>query len=247
MSNGQSAIVTGGASGIGKACVEGLAKAGWSVTLADLNEEGEAVAEAIRKDGGNAQFVRTNVSSDEDVRDLVEQATSHFGQLHGAINCAGIVGVSKPAHLIEPVEFDRVIAINLRGMFLCIKHQVAAMLPHKQGAIVAVSSAASVKGLPWSSDYCASKSGIDGLVRGAAMDYAEDNIRVNAILPGATATPLAMSSSNANPALGKTRSRPMGRMADPAEIAAAAIFLVSPSASFVTGVTMPVDGGMVIA
>ena len=138
-------------------------------------------------------------------------------------------------------------AINLRGMFLCVKYQAAAMLPHKEGSIVAVSSAASIKGLPWSSDYCASKSGIDGLVRGAAMDYAEDNIRVNALLPGATITPLAMNSSTANPALGKTRTRPMGRMADPAEIAAAAIFLVSPAASFVTGISMPVDGGMVIA
>ena len=113
--------------------------------------------------------------------------------------------------------------------------------------MVAVSSAAAIKGLPWSSDYCASKAGVDGLVRGAAMDCAEQNIRVNAILPGATATPLSMSSTSANPALSKTRTRPMGRMADPSEIASAAIWLLSDGATFTTGIAMPVDGGMVIA
>lgn len=247
MSERRSVIVTGGASGIGQACVEGLVRGGWAVTIADLNPDGEAQAERIRAAGGAAQFVRTDVSEEEAVRALVDRATDAFGQLHGAINCAGIVGYSKPLHEIGAAEFDRVIAINLRGMFLCLKYQAAAMLPYGQGSIVAISSAASVKGLPWSSDYCASKSGVDGLVRGAAMDYAEHNIRVNALLPGATMTPLAMSSSNANPALAKTRTRPMNRTAEPGEIAAAAIFLVSDAASFVTGIAMPVDGGMVIA
>jgi NAD(P)-dependent dehydrogenase (short-subunit alcohol dehydrogenase family) len=247
MAEQRSVIVTGGASGIGQACVEGLAKAGWAVTVADLSEDGEALAARIRADGGKAQFVRTDVSEENAVRALVDTAVASYGQLHGAINCAGIVGASKPIHEITAAEFDRIIAINLRGMFLCVKYQAAAMLPHKYGSIVAVSSAASIKGLPWSSDYSASKSGIDGLVRGAAMDYSEEGIRVNALLPGATVTPLAMSSSNANPALAKTRTLPMNRMADPAEIAAAAIFLVSDAASFVTGIAMPVDGGMVIA
>lgn len=243
----RSVIVTGGASGIGKACVAGLSAQGWAVTIADLNPDGEAQAAAIRAAGGLAQFIATDVSKEADVRALVDAATGAYGQLHGAINCAGIVGCSKPVHEISAEEYDRVTAINLRGMFLCVKYQVAAMLPHKEGAIVAVSSAASVKGLPWSSDYCSSKAGIDGLVRGAAMDCAEHNVRINSILPGATATPLAMSSTNANPALSKTRTRPMERMADPSEIAAAAIFLVSDQASFVTGISMPVDGGMVIA
>lgn len=247
MAEQRSVIVTGAASGIGRACVEGLVRAGWAVTIADLNVDGEAQAERIRAAGGQAQFVRTDVSDEQAVRTLVEAATAKYGQLHGAINSAGVVGSSKPIHEITAAEFDQVLAINLRGMFLCMKYQAAAMLPHRYGSIVAISSAASVKGLPWSSDYCASKSGIDGLVRGAAMDYVEDNIRVNAVLPGATVTPLAMNSSRANTAIAKTRTMPMNRMADPAEIAAAAIFLVSDAASFVTGIAMPVDGGMVIA
>ncbi len=247
MTQNRSAIVTGGASGIGKACVEILVKRGWSVTIADLNPDGDTLAQALCADGGKAQFVPTDVSDEKSVEAMVDRSVNSFGTLTGAINCAGIIGVSKPLHEIEAVEFSRVHTINLYGMFLCIKYQVQKMLPQKHGSIVAISSAASLKGLPWSSDYCSSKAGIDGLVRGAAMDYAEANIRINALLPGATSTPLALSSTSSNPALSKTRTRPMERMADPSEIAEAAVFLVSDKASFVTGIAMPVDGGMVTA
>jgi len=243
----RSAIVTGGASGIGKACVEGLVAEGWAVTIADRNPDGEVLAKSIRDAGGRVQFLATDVSDEASVKEMLTAAVGTFGQLHGAINCAGIVGSSKPIHQIDTAAWDRVHAINLRGMFLCLKHEIAAMWEHKHGSVVAISSAASIKGLPWSSDYCGSKAGVDGMVRGAAMDCAEQNIRVNAILPGATVTPLAMSSTNANPALAKTRTRPMGRMADPWEIASAALWLLSDGASFTTGISMPVDGGMVIA
>jgi NAD(P)-dependent dehydrogenase (short-subunit alcohol dehydrogenase family) len=247
MADKRSIIVTGGASGIGGASVELAAARGWAVTVADRNPAGQAIADAVKAGGGEAQFVETDVAEESSVRALVDQAVNAYGQLQGAINCAGVVGASKPIHEIGVEEWDRVNRINLRGMFLCLKYEVAAMWPHKSGSIVAISSAAAIKGLPWSSDYCASKAGIDGMVRGAAMDCAEDGIRINALLPGPTQTPLAAGSSNANPALSKTRLRPMGRMADPAEIAAAAIWLVSDAASFVTGISMPVDGGMVIA
>jgi 2,5-dichloro-2,5-cyclohexadiene-1,4-diol dehydrogenase 1 len=243
----RSIIVTGGASGIGKASVELAVARGWAVTIADRNPEGEAMAAEIRRNGGRAQFVVTDVAAEDSVRALVDKAVAAFGQLHGAINCAGVTGASKPIHEIEVAAWDRVHAINLRGMFLCLKYQVAAMWPHKFGSIVAVSSAASKKGLPWSSDYCGSKAGIDGMVRSAAIDCGEQNIRINALLPGPTATPLASGSSNANPALAKTRVRPMGRMAEAKEVAAGAIWLVSDEASFVTGITMPIDGGMVAA
>jgi len=247
MTDRRSIIVTGGASGIGRSCAELAAVRGWAVTLADRDGGGEAVAARLRAEGGKVRFVETDVTSEDSVRALVAGAVDAHGRLHGAINCAGIVGSSRPIHEIETDAWDRVHAINLRGMFLCLKHQVAAMWEHRAGSIVAVSSAAALKGLPWSSDYCGSKAGIDGMVRGAAMDCAERGIRINALLPGPTLTPLAASSSNANPALGKMRLQPMERMADPAEVARAALWLVSDEASFVTGISMPVDGGMVIA
>ena len=247
MDKQRSAIVTGGASGIGKACVEGLVAQGWAVTIADRSAEGEAVCQAVLAAGGEAQFIQVDVCDEGSVRAMVEAATTRYGQLHGAINSAGIAGCSKPIYEISAVEWDRVHGINLRGMFLCLKYEIGAMWPHKHGSVVAISSAASLKGLPWSSDYCGSKAGVDGMVRGAAMDCAEQGIRVNSILPGATITPLAMGSTNANPALAKTRSRPMGRMADPSEIASAALWLLSDGATFTTGISMPVDGGMVIA
>ena len=247
MAETRSIIVTGGASGIGEACVKLAAERGWAVTIVDRNPKGAELASAITAAGGHAQFVETDVTSEASVRAMVDAAVAAYGQLHAAINCAGIAGCSRPIHEIELADWERVHAINLRGMFLCLKYQVAAMWPHAYGAIVGVSSAASIKGLPWSSDYCGSKAGIDGMIRGAAMDCAEQGIRINALLPGATDTPLARGSSNANPALAKTRIRPMNRTAEPREIAEAAIFLASDAASFVTGIAMPVDGGMVIA
>lgn len=247
MASERSIIVTGGASGIGKASVELAVARGWAVTIADRNPQGAALAEALAGGGARVRFVETDVTSADSVRAMVDAAVSAHGQLHGAINCAGIAGCSRPIHEIEPEDWDRVHAINLRGMFLCLKYQVAAMWPYRSGAIVGVSSAASVKGLPWSSDYCGSKAGIDGMIRGAAMDCAEHGIRINSLLPGPTETPLAAGSSSSNPALAKTRIRPMERMASPSEIAEAAVWLVSDAASFVTGIAMPVDGGMVIA
>ena len=217
------------------------------MTIADRNPAGEDIAAAIRAEGGEACFIATDVTEEASVRALVAGALAAHGALHGAINSAGIAGCSRPIHEIELADWDRLHAINLRGMFLCLKHQVAAMWEQRAGSIVAVSSAAALKGLPWSSDYCGSKAGIDGMVRGAAMDCAEQGIRINALLPGPTLTPLAVGSSNANPALAKTRIRPMERVADPIEIARAAVWLVSDEASFVTGIAMPVDGGMVIA
>jgi NAD(P)-dependent dehydrogenase (short-subunit alcohol dehydrogenase family) len=247
MAEPRSIVVTGGSSGIGKACVELAVARGWAVTIGDRNPAGEHLAQEIRTGDGRAQFLETDVGDEASVRALIAGAVRAYGQLHGAINSAGVVGCSKPIHEIPLEDWDRVHRINLRGMFLCLKYEVAAMWPHKTGSIVAISSAAAIKGLPWSSDYSGSKAGVDGMVRGAAMDCAEQGIRVNAVLPGPTLTPLATGSTNANPALSKTRVRPMGRMADATEIAEAAIWLVSDAASFVTGISMPVDGGMVMA
>ncbi|MDX2276908.1 MAG: SDR family NAD(P)-dependent oxidoreductase [Hyphomonadaceae bacterium] len=246
--NLRAAIVTGGASGIGKACVEMLAARGWAVTIADLGvDAGQSLAQDIRGKGGSAQFVRTDVSDENAVRDLVRASAAAHGPLAAAINCAGVPQAAKPIHEMSVEEWDHCNNVNLRGMFFCLKYQVAAMWPHERGAIVAVSSAAAVKGLPNSSDYCAAKAGVNGLVRGAALDCAERNIRVNALMPGATATPLAARSTASNPGLAKTRVRPMNRMADPSEIAGAAVWLVSDESTFATGAAFAVDGGMTIA
>ena len=246
--NARSIIVTGGASGIGRAAAVLLARSGCSVTIADMDEvAGVAVAAEINAAGARAQFVKTNVMNPDEVQALVNAAVASYGGLDGAINSAGIPQHGKPVHELTVEEWDRCNGVNLRGMFLCFKYQAAAMLESGGGAIVAVSSAAAIMGLIHSAEYCASKAGITGLVRGAAMDYAQRAIRVNAILPGATETPLALRSQQANPALAGKLTVPVGRMAQPEEIAASAIWLLSPEASYITGACINIDGGMTIA
>ncbi|WP_157220684.1 SDR family NAD(P)-dependent oxidoreductase [Flavisphingomonas formosensis] len=242
-------LVTGGASGIGRASAQRLAKDGAAVMVADRDETGGvATVEEIAAAGGIARFTALDVSDEENVRASIAATLDAFGRLDGAINCAGVAQAAKQTHAIEASEWALTLAVNLTGMFHCIKHQIAAMLDQTGGgAIVAVSSAAAVKGLLNSADYCASKAGILGLVRGAAVDYAEQGIRINALLPGASDTPLAHRSSAANPALKGMLRVPMMRMSSPDEIAAAAVWLVSPDSSYVTGASICVDGGMTIA
>lgn len=248
MAQEKAAIVTGGASGIGKAAVELLAERGWAVAIADRNEkEGEALARDIVSKGGKAIFVSTDVASEESVSALVGQTLSAFGRLNGAINCAGVMQAGKSITEMDQQSWDFVNGVNLRGMFFCIKHESRAMWEQRNGSIVAISSAAATKGLINSSDYCAAKAGVTGLVRGAAMDCAEQNIRVNAILPGATATPLALASTASTPKLAGTLKRPLGRMAEPIEVAASAVWLLSDEATYVTGASFAIDGGLSIA
>jgi NAD(P)-dependent dehydrogenase (short-subunit alcohol dehydrogenase family) len=244
----RSTIVTGGASGIGRASVLRLVEAGHSVTIADVDEAGgAALAKEVACAGGRAQFVRTDVSDAGSVAAMVQAALSAYGSLGGAINCAGVGQQGKPVYELSPEEWDFCNAINLRGMFFCLKYQVAAMMQSGGGAIVAVSSAAALMGLVNSVEYCASKAGVAGLVRAAAIDCAKLGIRVNALLPGGTATPLAVRSMQMNPKLAESLSIPMNRLAEPAEIAAAAVWLISDHASYVTGTSLSVDGALTIA
>ena len=239
-------IVTGGASGIGAAAARRLAGAGCAVTIADRDEGlGRELAASLAAQDRAVRFVAMDVTDAASVRAAVEAAVAAFGPLDGAINSAGVPQPGAPLHELEDADWDGCVDINLRGMFLCLKHQVRAMLD-RGGAIVAVSSAAAVKGLINSSAYCASKAGILGLIRSGAADYASRGVRINAILPGATATPLATRSSAANPKLAQTLSVPIGRMADPDEVAAAAVWLISPDASYVTGAALAVDGAMTL-
>lgn len=245
---GKSVIVTGGASGIGRAAVEILCAAGARVTVADLNEtEGNAVAARARGGPGQAQFVRTDVSVENSVQALVAAAVGAYGRLDGAINAAGVVQHWKRIHEISQPEWDFVVNINLRGMFFCLKHQIAAMLASGGGAIVAVASVAADLGFPRSGEYCASKAGVMGLVRAAATDYAKDGVRVNAVLPGSTRTPMVERALATKPKeLGGPVAVPSGRMAEPAEIANGAVWMISDQASYMTGTSMTLDAGMSI-
>jgi NAD(P)-dependent dehydrogenase (short-subunit alcohol dehydrogenase family) len=245
---GKSVIVTGGGSGIGRAAVEILCDAGARVTVADLNEAGgNAVVTAVRAREGEAQFVRTDVSSEDSVKALVAAAVSRYGRLDAAINAAGVLQHWKRVAEITAAEWDFVCNINLRGVFLCMKYQILAMLETGGGAIVAISSVAANLGFPMSGEYCASKAGVMGLVRAAATDYAKSNIRVNGLLPGSTLTPMVQKALATKPLeLGGPVSVPSGRMADPKEIANGAVWMISDESSYMTGNSLTLDAGMSI-
>lgn len=246
MSGRKAVIVTGGASGIGKATVERLLREGWAVTIADVNSaDGEAIAKRHSSTGAAVQFIHTDVREEAAVEAMVRRTVDAFGSLDAAVNCAGVAVAGQPIHLLSAEDWNRCNDINLRGMFFCLKHEIAAMWPNKRGAIVAISSPAGLKALPVSAAYCASKSGINGLVRAAALDCGQQNIRVNALLPGATLTPMAQISAEKAPQI--KGSWPMGRFAQPEEIAAAAVWMISDDASFMTGSCVTADGGMTAA
>ena len=243
----KSAIVTGGGSGIGAAVCLTLAKAGYQVTIADVNDEGgqETVAR-VRESGGIAHFVHTDVAVESEVVALVASAVNTYGKLDAACNAAGICQRGKIMHELSSEEWDRCIAINLRGLFLCNKYQVRAMLEVGGGAIVNIASAVSMVAVPNGAEYCASKAGVMGLVRGAAIDYATKGIRINAVLPGGTRTPMLTSAiaTDATLEAALVAVHPMGRFCAPDEIAGAVRWLLSDEASYVTGSAIAVDGGM---
>ncbi|MDB5713647.1 MAG: family oxidoreductase [Sphingomonadales bacterium] len=243
---GKSIIVTGGGSGIGAAVALYLAEEGAKVTVGDVNQQGgETTVQSIEAAGGTAQFIATDVSQEEDVKALVAAAVKAFGKLDGACNAAGVSQRGKAMHEITIEEWDRCHGINLRGMFLCNKYEVLSLLESGGGAIVNIASTVSVVAVQNGAEYCASKSGVMGLVRGAALDYATKGIRVNAVLPGGTLTPMLTSATEQDPGLRKALEdvHPMRRFGAPSEIAGAVLWLLSDDASFVTGSSIAVDGG----
>jgi NAD(P)-dependent dehydrogenase (short-subunit alcohol dehydrogenase family) len=244
--DGKAGLVTGAASGIGRACAIRFGREGATVLVADLEgsrEGGEETVRAITDAGGQAEFVACDVSSSEDNAMLVARAVERYGRLDFAHNNAGI-GVQKLLHETEDADFDRVIAVNLRGTFTGMKHQIRQMLEGGGGAIVNTSSNAGLRAVSLLSAYTASKHGILGLTKNAAVEYANDGIRVNAVCPGAIMTPLM---SNESPERQSEILAPqaMTRFGEPEEVAAAVVWLCSDEASFVTGVCMPVDAGSV--
>lgn len=242
---GKSIIVTGGASGIGLAAVEILAAAGALVTIADLSESGHEIVTTLgASERGRAQFVHTDVANEQSVQNMVAAAESAFGRVDGAINSAGVAQHWKRLHELSAEEWDSVCNVNLRGMFLCMKHQITSMLRTGGGAIVAVASIAATMGFGNSPEYCASKAGVTGLVRATALDYAKAGIRVNALLPGVTATPMVERSRQNKPQHLGSPSIPNGRMAQPAEPAHGAVWMLSDESSYMNGSCVTIDAGV---
>ena len=244
---GKSALVTGAASGIGRASALAFAREGSRVMLADVDEaEGERAAKAIREAGGKAGFVRADVTREDEVEAMVRETVDAFGGLDCALNNAGMTGAATPLQRLALEEFERVIALNLVGVFLCMKHEIPAMRDGG-GAIVNMASGASLVPTPGLAPYCASKHGVLGLTKTAALENARTGIRVNAICPGSTDTPMLQEAMAMDPKVKKMilSGQPGGRLGRAEEIAEAAVWLCSDRASFVTGHSMLVDGGAV--
>jgi NAD(P)-dependent dehydrogenase (short-subunit alcohol dehydrogenase family) len=243
---GKAGLVTGGASGIGRACAIRFAREGAAVVVADLERSrpgGEETVRAIEQAGGRAEFFACDVAESQDNAALVSRVVESYGKLDFAHNNAGI-GVHELLHETEDEDFDRVIAVNLRGTFLGMKFQIREMLRSGGGAIVNTSSNAGTHAVKLLSAYTASKHGILGLTKNGAVEYADDGIRVNAVCPGAIMTPL-MSNESEERQREILAPQAMTRFGEPEEVAAAVVWLCSEDASFVTGVALPVDAGSV--
>jgi NAD(P)-dependent dehydrogenase (short-subunit alcohol dehydrogenase family) len=241
-------IVTGAASGIGKAAALRFASFGARIVLADVNgDAGQQTCDWINDQAGEALFIQTDVSKEADAKALVEGAVKRFGRLDGAFNNAGIEQSIRKLHEIESEQWNRVLSVNLSGVFFCLKHQIPAMIAGGGGSIVNTASSLGQVAIPYAAEYVAAKHGVVGLTRAAAVDYAGQNIRVNAVLPGMTQTPM-IERGPVVPALMAMFSRiqasvPMERLGQADEIAQAAAWLLSDASSFVTGAILPVDGG----
>jgi NAD(P)-dependent dehydrogenase (short-subunit alcohol dehydrogenase family) len=245
---GRVALVTGAAAGIGRAAAEAFARQGAKVVVSDVTAEaGEAVAAGIRGAGGEAEFVRCDVARPEEVEALVRRTAGLFGRLDCAFNNAGIEGVSAPTAECTEENWDRVIGTNLKGVWLCMRHEIPVMLRQGGGAIVNCASVAGLVGFRGIPAYTASKHGLIGLTRTAALEYATQGIRVNAVCPGVIRTAMVERFTHGDPQAeaGLVAAEPVGRMGTPEEVAAAVLWLCSDGASFVTGHALAVDGGMV--
>ena len=244
--NGKVALVTGSGSGIGKECALAFAREGAKVVVADCNvSSGEETVRLIKASGGHAIFIRVDVSKAAEVESLVQQTMQTYGRLDVAHNNAGVE--SQMFSIVDSSEenWDRVIAINLKGVWLSLKYEIAAMLPQRQGAIVNTSSVLGLLGTKNVAPYIASKHGVIGLTKAAALEYADIGIRVNAVCPSITDTPMVRRTrGGAEVPPEHTANYPIKRLIKPEEVAEAVIWLCSDRASYVNGHSLVIDGCM---
>jgi len=243
---GKVAVVTGAASGMGLVTARSFAEAGAAVVLADIDEKAARTAvDDLIAAGHRAIAVRCNVADEAEVAAMVDQTVEIFGRLDAAFNNAGIQSPAVETADASGAEFDRVIAVNLRGVWNCMKYELKQMRQQGSGAIVNCSSIGGLIGLPGRAVYHAAKHGVLGLTKSAALEYASRGIRINAVCPGTVDTPMvsAMLAKEADAMKEIMRDQPIGRLGRPEEIASAVLWLCSPGAGFVIGHALTVDGG----
>jgi len=247
--DGKAALVTGAASGIGRASALALAREGAAVCVSDINAEGaEETARLIRDGGGQTLALPCDVTDRAQVQAMVAATLAEFGRLDAAVNNAGIAGhFTQRLHEADDEIFERVIDANLRGVWHCMKAELPPMLAQGSGAIVNMASVAGLIGAPKAADYSASKHAVVGITKSAALDYAKSGIRVNAVCPAYTDTAMVQGAIAVNPVMASimTRAIPMGRLGRAEEVAEAVVWLCSDASSFVTGHSLALDGGLV--